>query len=167
VSRVESALNKVPGVRHARVNLATNQAAVEVAQPVEPEKLIDAVRRAGYAATPAGAPEEAGAELAERAQRELRSWRWRLVVGVLLLVPVVALHYAAPHLAAAHWIQLACATVLQFVVGWPFYVGALRRAQYLSTNMDTLVTIGTLAAYGAGAYSLIVAGSHATTGQEM
>ena len=48
------------------------------------------------------------------------------------------------------WVQLAAATVLQLYVGWPFYVGAYRRAVHFSTNMDTLVAIGTLAAYGTG-----------------
>jgi Cu+-exporting ATPase len=61
---------------------------------------------------------------------------------------------------ALAWVQLACATVLQFYVGWPFYVGAFRRAIHFSTNMDTLVAIGTLAAYGAGVYGLVAPAAH-------
>ena len=87
-------------------------------------------------------------------------WRRRLVWAIAMLAPIVA-----PHLLAwwrvdvfqgvwLTWVQLAAAPAAVYV-GWPFYVGALRRAVHFSTNMDTLVAIGTLAAYGAGVYGLL------------
>ncbi len=161
VARVEKALSGVPGVRTARANLATNQASVEFGDrpPALPE-LVAAVERAGYGASIASPGAGAGEDLAERSESELARWRWRLWLGAALLMPLVLLHFWPLSGPATTWIQLICATVLQFVVGWPYYVGALKRARYLSTNMDTLVTIGTLAAYGAGVYGLFDA-SHA------
>jgi len=162
VARVEKALSAVPGVTSARVNLATNQASVAwKGEAVPVPSLIEAVQRAGYRAEPAGAAEDAGTSLAERSERELSYWRWRLWVGIVLLVPLVVLHFWQLAGEADRWIELACASVLQVVVGWPYYAGALRRAVHLSANMDTLVAIGTTAAYGAGLYGLL-AGGHDT-----
>ncbi len=167
VARVEKALAAVPGVREAHVNLATNQAAVELAdEPATLEQLVEAVRRSGYDATPTGAPERAGEDLAARSAAELARWRTRLLAGMALLVPLLALHFWAPAGPVAMWTQVVCATLLQVYVGWPYYQGAARRARYLSTNMDTLVAIGTSAAYGAGMYGL-VAGGHAADGRPM
>ncbi len=159
IARVETALAAVPGVRSARANLATNQAAVEF----EPSRranvaaLVEAVKRAGYSASLAAASEKAGAD---RSARELSKWRKSLDWAIGLLIPIIILHFLQATGPAAAWIQFVCATALQFFVGWPFLIGALRRARYFTTNMDTLVMIGTLAAYGSGVYSLFMAHEH-------
>ncbi|MEX2114667.1 MAG: heavy metal translocating P-type ATPase [Pirellulales bacterium] len=170
VSRVETALARVPGVKAARANLATNQAAIDMgADHVHVDDLVTAVKRAGYKAVLPSDDEHAH-HSAMVGQHELMLWRRRLIVGAVLLVPLVA-----PHLlglvgveafrgAWLGWTQFACATVLQVYVGWPFYIGAWRRAIYYSTNMDTLVAIGTLAAYGAGVYGLFAPVHHAAAG---
>ena len=162
IARVETALAAVPGVRSARANLATNQAAVEFdpSRRADVSALVDAVKRAGYSASLADALERAGADLAERSARELSKWRRLLAWAIGLLIPIIILHFLQATGPAAAWIQFVCATALQFFVGWPFLIGALRRARYLTTNMDTLVTIGTLAAYGSGVYSLFMAHEH-------
>jgi len=153
VSRVEKALAKVPGVKAARANLATNQAAVEFdGETPDMEHLKHAVARAGYTATEAGQGHDEHAHHAQYSEQELARWRWRLLLGVALLVPLVTLHFMKSAGTVGTWIEVVCATVMQVVVGWPFYEGALKRARYLSTNMDTLVAIGTTAAYGAGIY---------------
>ncbi len=168
IARVESALAAVPGVRSARANLATNQAAVKLdATGPDTAALIEAVRRAGYDATLAEAPEKAGAALAQRSARENSKWRWLLVLSVALLAPIVALDLAGRDWPPARWIELACATMLQFFVAWPFYVGAYRRLRRFSANMDTLVTIGTLAAYSSGVYYLFNADMRAHPGHPM
>ncbi|MGD9722597.1 MAG: heavy metal translocating P-type ATPase [Pirellulales bacterium] len=167
VSRVETALARVPGVKSARANLATNQAAVEVhGNHADVPALLAAVKRAGYKAEPAH--DEHAHHSALASEHELLLWRRRLLVGAVLLVPIVGPHLLSfiglgqglAQWSALPWLQLACATVLQCYVGWPFYVGGLRRAIYLSTNMDTLVAIGTSAAYGAGVYGLLVSAEH-------
>jgi len=162
VARVEGALAKVPGVTSARANLATNQAAVELTPGRgKLDELLAAVRRAGYSASPAIEDEHAGHHASIRVENELATWRGRLLWGMGLLAVVVLLPIAAPTWPATPWIQLVAATVLQVYVGWPFYLGALKRARYLSTNMDTLVAIGTLAAYCTGVYELWSASQHA------
>jgi Cu+-exporting ATPase len=169
VSRVETALARVPGVKAARANLATNQAAVEVEHGhAHVEDLVSAVKRAGYKAS---MPSDDGHahHSAMVGEHELMLWRRRLITGAVLLAPLVAPHVLgllgveALQGAWIGWVQLACATVLQVYVGWPFYVGAWRRAIHFSTNMDTLVAIGTLAAYGAGLYGMF-APEHAAVG---
>ncbi len=160
VARVENALSSVPGVQSARANLATNQAAVELASASVPTPaLIEAVERAGYQASLVEGIQSA-ASLADRGARELRKWRRLLDWSAALLVPIVALDFVAPRWPDAVWVQLACATLLQFYVGRPYYVGAYRRLRHFSANMDTLVTIGTLAAYGSGVYSAVVPAHH-------
>ncbi len=151
VSRVEHALAKVPGVKAARANLATNQAAVEFdGRAPAVSDLLGAVARAGYTATEAGHGSDA--HHTGHSEQELARWRWRLWLGVVLLAPLVVLHFWKPPGNLGTWTELVSATLLQFIVGWPFYQGALKRARYLSANMDTLVAIGTTAAYGAGVY---------------
>jgi P-type Cu+ transporter len=148
-ARVEKALSAVAGVRSARANLATNQAAVRF----EPSKaaiedLVAAVRGAGYDASTAADMAEAGQP--DRAERETSRWRGRFLVSLALLVPLVVWGQFGHDWPYSTWIQLLVASVLQVYVGWPFYTGALRRARRFSANMDTLVAIGTLAAYGSG-----------------
>jgi Cu+-exporting ATPase len=168
ILRVESSLAAVPGVLSARANLATNQAAVEFDPARAPvSALIDAVGKAGYTASLAEAPEHAGTALAERGARELARWRLLLASGLGLLLVIVGLDFFGRDWAATLWLQLAAATVLQFHVGWPFLVGAYRRARHLAANMDTLVTIGTLAAYGSGVYHLMFDVGHADHARPM
>jgi Cu+-exporting ATPase len=152
VARVEGALRKVPGVRAARVNLATNQGAVELDETAaDLAALQAAVSAAGYSARPAAPPESAAESLQERAAHEVSTWRWRLILAGALLAPILILHLApgVPH-ALAMWGQLALAIVMQALVGWPFMQGAVRQLRHLAANMDTLIALGTLAALGAG-----------------
>jgi Cu+-exporting ATPase len=152
VARVEGALRKVPGVRAARVNLATHQGAVELdGQEVDWAALETAVAAAGYTARPAAPPEAARESLQSRTAEELATWRWRLVIAALLLVPIVALHLTpgVPHTLAL-WGQAGLAIAMQAIVGWPFMVGATRQLRHGAANMDTLIALGTTAALGAG-----------------
>lgn len=161
VSRVEEALTKTPGVASAAVNLATNQATVRFdPQQIRLDALVKAVERSGYGAKAITADQiEALGD--DPNVREARSWRARLLLSLGLLLPVVALHFA-PHEVSASlkWLIVALATLQQVITGWPFYVGALRRLRFGSTNMDTLIALGTTAAYGAGLAEL---GAHSVS----
>ncbi|MBW0108058.1 copper-translocating P-type ATPase [Pseudonocardia sp. KRD-182] len=178
-NRVQRTLNKQPGVARAEVNFATATAHVVLAgQPADPATLTAAVAKAGYELRPQGgsgrdssaatapAPEAAvGEAVAAQAAEEdtlddeeaaaQRAWWWRVVVAWPLGLATMAIAFwpGAMELAWAPWAQLALATPVQFVVGWPFLVGAARRARRLSANMDTLIAIGTLAAF---TFSLVV-----------
>ena len=154
--RVERALGGVPGVTSARVNLVTNQASVafDPAQ-ARPEQLVAAVEHSGYAAhvTPSQQPHDA---MADHAAHEAVNWRQRLWVALILLVPLLLLSWFGPWSGRALLVaQLLLVTPIQFYVGWPYYVGTWQRLRHGGANMDTLVALGTGAAYLAGLGALV------------
>ena len=167
VGRVEGALASVPGVERARANLATEQASVVFdSARASVAELEQAVAAAGYQASLANL-DALGSSLTQRLARERSAWLRRVVVGALLLAPLVVGHLAGIQSLATGWLALVLASVLQVYVGWPFYTGAWQRLRHGSTNMDTLVALGTTAAYGAGiatlVQSVLVAGHTAAT----
>jgi Cu+-exporting ATPase len=166
VGKVERALQSVPGVAEASVNLATERATVAF-DPGQTDlaALGRAVAAAGYelaAPAPAGAP----ATDTERQAREdeQRRVKRKFIVGALLSAPVFIGGMAdlfpwAPALLRDPWVQLVLATPVQFWVGAEFHRGFLRDLRHLSASMATLVSIGTNAAYF---YSLAVTVAPAT-----
>jgi Cu+-exporting ATPase len=154
VGKVERALRGVPGVDRAAVNLATERASVWL----DPDRaglpaLRTAVAAAGYtvpgeiAATPAAADRERSERV-----RDDRRLRRRLVVGAALSLPVLLGSMStvfpwAPALLRNPWFLLALTTPVQFWVGWPFHAAFLKEVRHRSASMNTLVSIGTGAAY--------------------
>jgi Cu+-exporting ATPase len=161
VSRVEGALQSVPGVAAARVNLAMEQAAVEFdPQRVRLDDLLAAVRASGYQARRLDRP-ASGAELGDKNRREALVWGRRTAVGAGLLIVLAAAMYGPVGPAAARGgLQIAAASLLQFYLGWPYFAGAIGRLRHGSTNMDTLIALGTGAAYGAGLYEWATPAPH-------
>jgi Cu+-exporting ATPase len=169
VARVEGALTSVPGVREARANLATERASV-VVDPgrVDEAALAEAVARAGYSARRAELDLAAGAEALRRERDEqIAYWRTRLMVGLALAIPLVILGYGpmlAPsllaHAAWVPWVMFALATVLQVYLGGPYLKGAWERLKQGSSNMDTLIALGTMTAYGYSVAQLLLGHSH-------
>ncbi|MDB5959463.1 MAG: heavy metal translocating P-type ATPase [Massilia sp.] len=159
-ARVERALRKVPGVRAAAVNLATEKASVDLDDAVAPAVLIAAVEKAGYAAADATEPAVAAAAAAAR-RFTLPGW-WPValaaVFSVPLLVPMLAA-LAGIHVHIPGYLQWALATPVQFWLGARFYRAGWGAARALSGNMDLLVAIGTSAAYGLSVYLLLTHGS--------
>jgi Cu+-exporting ATPase len=157
VGRVEKRLNELEGVR-ASVNLATETATVELDPDlVTPERLIEAVERAGYHShLPASAP--AGSDAA--APDPARSLRTRLAVSVVLSVPVVVLAMV-PSLQFDYWqwVSLALATPVVFWGGWPFHRVTLANLRHRSVTMNTLISIGTLAAWAWSLVALVFLGA--------
>jgi cation-transporting ATPase V/Cu+-exporting ATPase len=154
--RVQRVLGRQPGVAGAQVNFATGKARVTPDGPVDVGGLQAAVERIGYHITPAGAGGTADAE----AQAEA-GWRRRLLVAIPLAVALVALAMAPGGTMEQPWGRLAAlalATPVQFWVGWPFLREAARRARRGSANMDTLIAMGTLAAYGFSVAQLLTGG---------
>lgn len=143
VARVERALRRVAGVQEAVVNLATARATVYVSSNAIPvEALLQAVERAGYAAR------VAHAEPLPVNSSSQKHFDRRLLLSVLLTVPVFVLGMAVHH--PPLWLkllQLALTTPVQFGVGAPFYAGAWRALRARSANMETLIVLGTSAAY--------------------
>ena len=164
VGRVEKALQAVPGVLQAGVNLATEQASVTWAgREADPAALLAAVRSAGYGARlPAGAdaPAADGARRRDaRARRELVPVLWAAALSAPLVLPMLLLPFGVAWMPEG-WVQWALATPVQFWLGARFYRagwGALRAG---TGNMDLLVALGTSAAYGLSVYLLFAHAGH-------
>ncbi|MGE5527826.1 MAG: heavy metal translocating P-type ATPase [Patescibacteria group bacterium] len=159
--RIEKALNELPGVAKAAVNLAANRALVEYdPAALETRDLIAAVERAGYGAR-IHRPEGRELERAER-EREIRRLLRRFILAAALSLPLVWAMIA--HLLSweffmflmNRWVQLALATPVQFVSGAAFYRGAYKSLRGGGANMDVLIALGTSAAYFYSAYNTIV-----------
>jgi Cu+-exporting ATPase len=145
VSRVERKLNRLESV-DAAVNLATETARVRYdAERVGLDALLGAVESAGYRAAPASGV---------RAQRETRPLR--LVVAAALSAPLVALMLPPLQFEGWDWLAFALATPVVLWAGWPFHRAALLNARHLAATMDTLVSIGTLAAWGWSVVALLL-----------
>ncbi len=158
VGRVHDALAAIGGVRGVRVNLAMEQAVVELADapPVDESQLLRAVARAGYRAELASdTVDHVRAHERDRAA-ETRRWRNRLLLGVLLSLMIFKASISQ-YESMSGWIMLSVATPLQFGLGWPYYVGAWRRLRHLSANMDTLIALGTTVAYSFSTAGLVLA----------
>ena len=145
-ARIERKLNKLDGVE-ASVNYATEQAAVSFdATKVGLEDLVRAVEAAGYgAALPRAAGDATQAAEAERATRLLRTRLW---VAAALTAPLVLLAMIEPlQFSGWEWLALALATPVVLWAGWPFHRAAALNARHAAATMDTLISIGTLAAW--------------------
>ena len=155
VARVERALTAAPGVELALVNLATRQAKVRFnPQATNLEALTAVVREAGYEV-----------ESAAREQRpprspeaEVRQFRRRFLLALILSLPVWACmippveHSLGLGHRAMNFILLLFSTPVMFYSGASFFTGAWSAARHRATNMDTLVALGTSAAYGYSAW---------------
>ena len=140
-ARVEKTLNKLPGVE-ASVNFATGEAVVRVSEAAPTfEVLRAAVQERGYDIR------RHVDETEEAQRREERAWLRRLLVAWPLGIAAMVLAMGWMDRAWARWAAFALATPVQFYAGWPFLRGAAIRARARTANMDTLIALGTLAAY--------------------
>ncbi len=158
--RVQRVLAKQPGVEQAEVNFANGKAHVRLADPdADLEALRAAVAKIDYELRePRQEPEEALGD--EEALAE-RSWLRRVLITWPLALVVAYLAMFSGSIGEqpwAHWTEFALTTVVQFYVGWPFLREAAKRARSLTANMDTLIALGTLAAYTFSAAQLLVFG---------
>jgi P-type Cu+ transporter len=143
-NRIERRLNKLDGVQ-ATVNYATEKAAVTFdGEAVSPDQLVEAVRAAGYdARVPA-----AGAEDAAEPEDPTRRLRDRLVLSAVLSLPVLLLSMVpALQFDNWQWLALQLATPVVLWAGWPFHRAAWQNLRHGTATMDTLISVGTLAAW--------------------
>ncbi|MBS4100428.1 heavy metal translocating P-type ATPase [Tsukamurella paurometabola] len=159
-NRIERKLNKLDGV-NATVNFATEKAHVTAPAGTDATVLIDTIEQAGYAAH---LPAPAHDEPAGRTHEPADALRRRLLVSAALTVPVIALAMI-PALQFDYW-QWLSLTLASPVVVWgalPFHRAAWTNLRHGAATMDTLVSIGVLAAYGWSLYALFW-GTAGTTG---
>ena len=147
-ARVEKRLNRLDGVA-ASVNYATERAAIDFdSERVDVDQLVEAVERAGYRALP---PVEPTADRHDRGQEDedpAASLRRRLIWSAVLSIPVLALSMLPPlQFERWQWLVMQLATPVVLWGGWPFHRAAWRNLRHGSATMDTLVSLGTLAAW--------------------
>lgn len=155
--RIERTLAREPGVHAAVVNLATSLVTIEHDPSLAPvSQLAQAIRSLGYGA---GEPRSDGDTHTHANDAPASKFfeHWRLLLGTILTAPlfVIAMsHGSIPWVNGAwsNWVQLVLATPVVFVVGWPFFATAIANARRFHAGMDTLVAIGTGAAF---TYSMI------------
>jgi Cu+-exporting ATPase len=183
--RIEKGLKKVPGVKDAVVNLATEQATVSYDdQQTGIEQMVRKVEAVGYKATPAAtAPASPPASIATetspsqkpledadllesteatapvdlveqvderslRKQQEMKRKRNLLIMGIILSLPVMILSmFFMNSFPGENYLLLILTTPIWLVIGWNFHQGTLRALRHGSANMDTLVSLGSTAAY--------------------
>src|SRR5713226_2835532 len=170
--RIEKGLKKVPGVKDASVNLATERADVTY-DPAQTgvEQMVQKVEAVGYKATPqisspqeailagpaSGIPDTLVApassllqqdEQSKRKQAEIARKRNLLILGIALSLPVVILSmFFLNRFPGENLLLLVLTTPVWAVVGWGFHRGAVKTLRHGSANMDTLISIGSTAAY--------------------
>ena len=161
---IETALGALPGVDDIRVNFGADRvtARYDPAQ-ISPEKMREIVENSGYKLQIRSNPGSEETEDREAADRraERKDLTRRLIVGAILTAPVLFAvmtndFFDAPWLPSImlnHWFQLALITPVMFYTGWPIHRTGWLTLRHRTADMNTLITIGTIAAFG---YSLVV-----------
>ena len=160
-ARVQAKLNKLDGVT-ASVNLSTERAWVSVPPDVSARDLVDVVEAAGYTAdvaAPPGPDGEAAAATADEAS--VRRLRRRLTLALVFFVPLTDASlmlsvFPWTRFPGWQWLLVALAVPVATWAAWPFHAAALRQARHLSSSMDTLVSLGIVAACGWSVYAMFV-----------
>ena len=156
VDRVQAALNKVPGVIEATVNFATEKAAIEyIPGLVKIKDLAKSTEAIGYTLVEVEEEQLVDKE-AQARQTEFRQLKNKFLTGLLLVAPLfLFVHWEKLGLSAIlplsgqtnFMLQLLLQTPVQFWVGWRFYKGAVAAARHRTSDMNTLIAVGTSAAY--------------------
>jgi Cu+-exporting ATPase len=168
--RVEKRLNKLTNVS-ASVNYATATAVVTAPADLPVHDLVAAVERAGYAATALGDPsgkagdrspgtdQEDGQDAWRDVAKDDASLRRRLIVSLVFYIPLTDLSLMMSLVPSLRfpgwqWLLVACAAPVALWCAWPFHRAALKNARYRSASMDTLVSLGIVAACGWSVYAM-------------
>ena len=153
-ARIEKKLNKLDGVA-ATVNYATEKAHVQITGDIGVDALVAEVEKTGYTAAPpaAAAPAQAGGDEPD----PIGPLRQRLLISVALTVPVIAMAMI-PALQFTYWQWLSLTLAAPVVAwgAWPFHQAAWTNLRHGAATMDTLISVGTLAALGWSLYALFL-----------
>jgi Cu+-exporting ATPase len=158
VARVEEALSSVPGVVSANVNLASEKATVEYLEGTAVADMRRAVKDAGYELGPEA---QALEDVSTAAQREIRALRNRFIVAAVLASIIVAVGFG-PSFVGKPYLLWALATPVQFWAGLRFYRGAWGALKHKTSDMNTLIAVGSSVAYLYSMTAVIAPGLFAT-----
>ncbi|KAM9862897.1 cation-translocating P-type ATPase [Leucobacter sp. BZR 635] len=158
-NRIEKKLNKLDGVV-ATVNYATEKAKVTVPEGYDPALLIAEVEKTGYSAAmpaPKNAKKDTSGDEGQEEDAELTSLRHRLIGSVILTVPVIAMAMIpALQFTYWQWASLALAAPVIVWAAWPFHKAAWTNLKHGAATMDTLISMGTSAAFLWSLYALFL-----------
>ncbi|MBN2881258.1 copper-translocating P-type ATPase [Candidatus Woesearchaeota archaeon] len=149
---VESALKKQKGIRTANVNIATNKATLVVDDELQVSEIAKTIDNVGYKAV-----------LSENTNVDEESdLKKKLLIGFIFSLPIfiLSMFFMNLNFAYKNLIIFLLATVVQFYVGFDFYKNTFKGLKSKSVTMDTLIVLGTSAAYFYSVYSLLVGGMH-------
>src|SRR5699024_8878875 len=157
-NRIEKVLNKQTGIKHANVNLATENAAVEYNPGLMAEAdIIGRIQKLGY-----DAKVKAGQENKQsQKEKQVKNMKMKLIISAVLSAPLLMtmlVHLfgaSVPDILMNPWFQFALATPVQFIIGRQFYAGAYKNLRNGTANMDVLVALGTSAAYFYSLYEAV------------
>jgi Cu+-exporting ATPase len=152
-ARIEKKLNKIDGVT-ATVNFATEKAHVEYMGDVSADQLVQTIEQAGYSAQPQ-TPKTEESDADSEAGDPAAALRQRLLISLVLTVPVIAMAMI-PALQFTNWQWLSLTLAAPVVVwgAWPFHQAAWANLRHGTATMDTLISMGTIAAFGWSIYAL-------------
>ena len=162
VARVEQALNSVPGVVSVNVNLASEKATVEYLESTTVADLQKAVSGAGYTL---GAEAEKMEDVTTAAQREISALRQRLILAAVIGASIMALMWT-PSFIGKPYLLWALATPVQFWAGLRFYRGMWGALKHRTADMNTLIAVGTSAAYFYSVVAVLFPGLFTASGLE-
>src|ERR1700730_9229045 len=161
--RNERTLIKTPGVREASVNLGTRRARVEFDETAVSEAALrEAVVDNGYEVL-----DDDAADHRQLLREEVQTARWRAAAAIVLAAPVmllamsdIALPWTYLGRNASAWIEAVLSTIVILGLGWDFHRGMLMQARNGAANMDTLISLGTLAALLYSLWGMFVGNPH-------
>ena len=150
-NRIERKLNKLDGVV-ATVNYSTEKAKITFPESISADDLVATVEQAGYSAELPRVDDEVSTSTTEAAADPLRQ---RLIISAVLSVPVVVLAMVSPwQFDYWQWLSLTLAAPVVVWGAWPFHRAAWVNLRHGTSTMDTLISVGTLAALGWSLYAL-------------
>ncbi|HGH0832327.1 TPA: heavy metal translocating P-type ATPase [Staphylococcus pseudintermedius] len=160
-ARIERVLQREAGIDQINVNLVMENGTVKYdPSQISIEEIYERVAKIGYEAFPM----ETKDETAKRKSDELKRQKGKFIISLILALPLLYTmfgHFSflgfipVPELLMNGWFQFILATLIQFVLGWQFYVGAYKSLKSKSANMDVLVAMGTSAAYFYSLYLML------------
>lgn len=157
-NRIEKVLQQIDGIEQATVNLANDSASVTfVPGTIDAAKIIASIEKLGYDAT----EKRSSAEMSTAKEKALQQMKRKLIISAILSVPLLLtmldhlFGIAIPEIFMHPLFQFLLATPIQFIIGYPFYIGAYRSLRSKSANMDVLVAMGTSAAYFYSIYETV------------
>lgn len=153
---IQKSLSKTNGVKYANVNYASSKATIEYNPAIATQKdLLEAVANKGYSAKVSQGMKDPSAE----ARKDAETMRKKLILSSAFAIPAfiigMVFMWLGIHIPYSDFILWALATPVQFVVGMEFYRGAFIATKNRTANMDTLIALGTSAAYMYSAYLVV------------